>query len=1028
MKPTESTRPQFSNGEARALVLGLWNVKSMARELPSERGQNFHIRAEGGAEYVLKIANAREKREVLELQVQAIRHLARFVPDYDWPDGLRTSLGEDIATTEHRSGTKHLVRLMGYLPGRFLSQVRPHSPDLLRSLGIFLGSMDKAFASFHHPAADRELKWNMKFAPSTIRGSLHYISAPEGRALVEYFLKRYEEQTLPLLARLRTSVIHNDANDNNVLVGRASVDPGAYDLRVASIIDFGDMVAGFPVLELAVGATYAALEKNDPLAAAAPIVAGYHQIFPLTELELGCLYDFIAMRLCLSVVIAAEQRKAEPANEYLSISEKPAWALLQKWRGVHPDFAHCVFRNACGLLPCPQTEKVLSWLIEHRNDMGPVLELDFEKNRPLLFDLSVGSPQLSTWMDPENMEELSSLLFGQMAAANTRVGIGRYDEARRLYTSDIFKTAGNDSPEWRTVHLGIDLHVEPGSVVLAPLQGVVHSFANNSSRLDYGPTIILEHKIDGGLKFYTLYGHLTADSLAGVAKGREFKRGERIGRIGSIRENGGWPPHLHFQIVTDLLGKSGDFPGVALPSQRNVWLSLSPDPNLVLKIPENIILSGCRPRDRAEILDLRSRHLGPNLSISYKRPLKIVRGYRQYLYDENGQAYLDAINNVPHVGHCHPRVVRAAQAQMAVLNTNTRYLHDNIVEYALRLKEKLPDPLGVFFFVCSGSEANDLALRLARTHTRRRDTIVIEGAYYGNLTSLIEISPYKFDGPGGEGAPPYVKKVPAPDIYRGLYRSTDPDAGIKYAQHVKRATEGIEKEGRRPAAFICESLMSSAGVIEFPKGYLQEAFQHARRAGAVCISDEVQVGFGRLGTHFWGFETQAVVPDIITLGKPIGNGHPLAAVVTTPEVAASFKTGMEYFNTFGGNPVSCAVGLAVLDVLEEEKLQSNAFEVGRLLRTGLERLKERHCLIGDLRGSGLFLGLELVLDRSTLEPAAAEAAYIAERMKDKGILIGTEGPRHNVLKIRPPMVIEKADADRLIEVLDEVLSEDPLQH
>jgi 4-aminobutyrate aminotransferase-like enzyme/Ser/Thr protein kinase RdoA (MazF antagonist) len=1028
MKPTESTRPQFSNEDAQALVFGLWNVKSMARELPSERDQNFHIRAEGGAEFVLKIANVREKREVLELQVQAIRHLARSVPDYAWPEVLRTSLGEDIATTEHRSGTKHFVRLMGYLPGRFLSQVRPHSPDLLRSLGVFLGSMDKAFASFHHPAADRELKWNMKFAPSTIRGSLHHLAEPEGRALVNHFLKRYEDLTLPLLPQLRTSVIHNDANDNNVLVGRASPDPDAFDLRVTGIIDFGDMVAGFPVLELAVGATYAALEKNDPLAAAAPIVAGYNQIFPLTELEIGCLYDFIAIRLCLSVVIAAEQRKAEPANEYLSISEKPAWALLDQWRTVHPDFAHCVFRHACGLSPCPQTEKVVSWLSEHRNDMGPVLDLDFEKNRPLLFDLSVGSPQLSLWKDPENMEELRALLFGQMAAANTRVGIGRYDEARRFYTSDIFKTVGNDAPEWRTVHLGIDLHLEPGSAVLAPLQGVVHSFANNSSCLDYGPTIILEHEIDGGLKFYTLYGHLTADSLNGLAKGRVFKKGEPIGRVGPMGENGGWPPHLHFQIVTDLLGKSGDFPGVALPSQRNVWLSLSPDPKLILKIPESIIRSKNRPRDRAEILDLRNCHLGPNLSISYRRPLKIVRGYRQYLYDENGQAYLDAVNNVPHVGHCHPRVVRAAQEQIAVLNTNTRYLHDNIVEYALRLKEKLPDPLGVFFFVCSGSEANDLALRLAWTYTRRRDLIVIDGAYHGNLSSLIEVSPYKFDGPGGQGAPPHVHKVATPDGYRGLYKRSDPDAGAKYAHHVERAVEAIRKQGRSPAAFMAESLMGSAGQIVYPPGFLRNAFVYMRQAGGVCIADEVQVGFGRVGTHFWGFETQEAIPDIVTMGKPIGNGHPLAAVATTPEIAASFKTGMEYFNTFGGNPVSCAVGLAVLDVLREENLQQRALEVGGYLKAGLEKLEDRHRLIGDVRGLGLFIGVEFVLDRNTMAPATAEAAYVAERMRDKGVLVSTDGPYRNVLKIKPPLVFTNADAGRLIEVLDQVLSEDALRY
>jgi len=887
--------------------------------------------------------------------------------------------------------------------------------------------MDQAFAAFHHQAADRELKWNMKFAPATIRGRIQHIGAPEGRALVEHFLKRHEERTVPLLPQLRTSVIHNDANDNNVLVARAAADLDPFDLRVRGIIDFGDMVAGFPVLELAVGATYAALGKNDPVDALVPVVAGYHQVLPLTDLEIGCLYDLIAMRLCLSVAISAEQRKAEPANEYLSISEKPAWSLLDRWKKVDPGFVHYVFRGACGLSPCPQAKEVMNWLRGHRDEFAPVIEGGLERNRPFVFDLSVASPELGSWKDPEDMEELNSLLLGQMAGAGSKVGLGRYDEARRFYSSDIFRAARLDSPEWRTIHLGLDLHLEPGSAVTAPLDGVVHSLADNCGRLDYGPTIILEHAIGGGHKFYTLYGHLAKESLKGLTQGRTFRKGDRLGRIGSIKENGGWPPHLHFQIILDLLGKCGDFPGVAPPSQREVWLSLSPDPALILKIPEGALPPKRKLREKSDILELRRRLLGPNLSLSYKHPLQIVRGFRQYLYDENGQVYLDATNNVPHVGHCHPKVVRAAQQQIAVLNTNTRYLHDNIVEYAVRLRERLPDPLGVFFFVCSGSEANDLALRLARTHTRRRGTIVIEGAYHGNLTSLIEISPYKFDGPGGEGAPPHVKKVPIPDGYRGRYKSSDPDAGAKYGTYVEKALEEIQEEGKPPAAFICESLLSSAGVIELPPGYLREAFRHVRNAGAVCIADEVQVGFGRLGTHFWGFETQGVVPDIVTLGKPIGNGHPLAAVVTTPEIAASFKTGMEYFNTFGGNPVSCAVGLAVLDVLEEEKLASKALAIGRFLRTGLESLKERHRLIGDVRGRGLFIGIEFVRDRLTLEPAPAEAAHIAERMKEKGILVGTEGPRRNVLKIRPPMVIEEADAARLLEALDEVLSETSLQ-
>ncbi|HEX9902895.1 MAG TPA: aminotransferase class III-fold pyridoxal phosphate-dependent enzyme, partial [Acidobacteriota bacterium] len=482
--------------------------------------------------------------------------------------------------------------------------------------------------------------------------------------------------------------------------------------------------------------------------------------------------------------------------------------------------------------------------------------------------------------------------------------------------------------------------------------------------------------------------------------------------------------HLHFQIVTDLLDRKGEFPGVAPPSRRSLWLGISPDPNLILKIPESEFPAPSR--DREEILRQRQARLGPSLSVSYRRPLKIVRGYKQYLYDQDGQAYLDSVNNVPQVGHGHPRVVRAIQSQAAVLNTNTRYLHDNIMEYARRLGQTLPQPLGVFFFVNSGSEANDLALRLAWAHTGRREIIVVDGAYHGNLSSLIEISPYKFDGPGGKGVPPHVQKALLPDVYRGPFRRPDPEAGRKYARSVEEVIQGLRLQGLSPAAFIAESLMSCAGQIVLPEGYLRSVYQAVRAAGGVCIADEVQVGFGRVGTHFWGFETQGVVPDIVTLGKPMGNGHPLGAVITTPEIAASFRTGMEYFNTYGGNPVSCAAGLAVLDVIRDEGLQANALAVGNHLRAGLEKLKDRHPLLGDVRGLGLFLGLELVRDSRTLEPADAEASYIVERMRDKRVLASTDGIFRNVIKIKPPLVYAKDNADTFLEKLEEVLQEDVL--
>jgi 4-aminobutyrate aminotransferase-like enzyme len=430
-------------------------------------------------------------------------------------------------------------------------------------------------------------------------------------------------------------------------------------------------------------------------------------------------------------------------------------------------------------------------------------------------------------------------------------------------------------------------------------------------------------------------------------------------------------------------------------------------------------------RSITDIIEARQRLLGPSLSTAYDQPLKIVRGDGQYLFDETGHRYLDAVNNVSHVGHCHPRVVEAAARQMALLNTNTRYLHDTIIDYAERLTATLPEPLNVCYFVCSGSEANELALRLAATHTGSRDMIVVGGAYHGNSSALVDISPYKFDRRGGKGASEWVHKVPMPDCYRGQFKHSDSEAGEKYAQFVDDKAQEIKSATDRAAKFICESLLGCGGQIPLPEHYWKSSFEAVRKQGGVCIADEVQVGFGRVGSNFWAFERQHVIPDIVTLGKPIGNGHPLAAVVTSREIAESFNTGMEYFNTFGGNPVSCAVGLAVLDVIKDEGLQDNALVVGSYLMDSLSTLKGKHEIVGDVRGAGLFIGVELVLDRSSLEPATDHATSVVNQMCQQGILMSTDGPLENVLKIKPPIVFNKENADQLVSTLDRILSANP---
>jgi 4-aminobutyrate aminotransferase-like enzyme/Ser/Thr protein kinase RdoA (MazF antagonist) len=430
---------------------------------------------------------------------------------------------------------------------------------------------------------------------------------------------------------------------------------------------------------------------------------------------------------------------------------------------------------------------------------------------------------------------------------------------------------------------------------------------------------------------------------------------------------------------------------------------------------------GGLPQDR--ILALRRRYLSPSLSLSYRKPIEIVRGRMQYLFDSDGRCYLDCVNNVCHVGHCHPKVVEAAQRQIELLNTNTRYLHENIVRYAERLLALIPDPLNVCFVVNSGSEANELAVRLARTYTGRYDIIAIKAGYHGNTSTLIDLSSYKHDGPGGSGPPEWLHRVPCPDTYRGLYRENDPDAASKYADHVREAIENAQAQGREIAGFISEPVMGCGGQIFPPDGYLRDAYRHARASGAVCIADEVQVGFGRLGSDMWAFEMQGATPDIVTLGKPIGNGHPLAAVITTREIADAFDNGMEFFSTFGGNPVSCAVGLAVLDVLDEEKLRENALEVGAELEAGFRSLADRHESIGDVRGQGFFFGVEFVKNRRTREPAPEILTSAIEASRETGVLLSSDGPDQNVLKFKPPMQFNRTDAQLLLATLDRALME-----
>ena len=789
MMPEARVAAPLTTDVAARVAAELYGLATTIRSLPGEYDDNFHLQTADSRAFVLKMMHPAREDAFVDMQCRAFTHLAIKAPHLALPRVIPTSRGELFARVTLEDETSRLVWMLSYLPGATLAETKPHSPELLGSLGRLLAELDVALLDFVHPCAQRFLKWDLSRS-NWARDYLGHIAEPDRRALAKKFLNLFEEEAVSRFPLLRRSVIYGDANDYNALV-----DPNTK--RVVSLIDFGDMHEGFTVGEPAIAAAYAILGKQDPLAAAGAVLAGYHQALPLSNEEIAAFFPLMAARLAVSVVNSAHRKSLVRDDPYVTVSEEPAWAALERLASIDSRSALEYFRATAGKV--------------------------------------------------------------------------------------------------------------------APITG----------------------------------------------------------------------------------------------SKRASGVRAEPAKDFTFE----------------ESLAARKRLLGGNLSLSYDKPLKIVRGSMQHLYDEAGRAYLDVYNNVPLVGHSHPRVVRAIQDQVALLNTNTRYLHDNILRYAERLTALLPDPLQVCYFLNSGSEANELALRLARTHTGREDVIVLEHAYHGHTSTLIDISPYKFNGPGGRGRKPWVLVAPIADDYRGAYRRGEADLGKKYAAHVGEILADCKKKGQRVAAYIAETLPSVAGQIVFPPNYLAEVYQHVRADGAVCIADEVQVGFGRLGTHFWGFGTQSVVPDIVVFGKPMGNAFPLAAVVTTREIAVSFANGMEFFSTFGGNPVACAAGLAVLDVLREENLQQNALTVGTQWIRDLRLLQTRHPLIGDVRGLGLFLGIDLVLNRETRAPATRQASYVVNRLREEGILAGTDGPHHNVIKLRPPLCFTAAAAAQFTHPLDEILGD-----
>lgn len=1000
-------RPHFSDSEARDLLDDFFGIAGTLSPLPSERDQNFHVTAADGRAFTLKIVNAAEPLAAIAFQAEMLRHIEMVDPALPVPRLVATRDGGDYGSAVGRGGERHAVRLVTYLPGTPLAETAK-TPAVLHDLGRVLGRLDRALASFGHAGAHHAFDWEIRETPRS-RERLRFIADAGRRGLVERALDAYDERVVPALKRLRCGIIHNDANDWNVLVAGGAV---------SGLIDFGDAVHSPLVAELAVACAYAMLGEGSPLETAGHIIAGYHAEMPLQDGEFAVLMDLIAARLAISVSIAASRHARAADNPYLLVSEKPAWDLLERLARIDRRIATAILRQACGLEAVPGARRVRDWLAAHRRDLAPMMDPHPARQRKFILDLGnpeAPLPKASAAQDHAGADKAYADLVREHGFT---LGLGPCGELRTVYTAPFFQSVLVDGKR-RNVHLGLDVFAPAGTALYTPVAARVVAATINPEPQDYGGLILLEHEPEPGVRFQTLWGHLEHASVRERFVGEELPAGAFVARMGDYAENGGWVPHLHLQLITDPYDDVSIIPGVGEEAFRTTWADLFPAPYDFAGLPpETFEKAG---RDRDALLAARKARLGPSLSMSYRAPLKMVRGEDVWLIDDTGRAFLDCYNNVAHVGHCHPRVVGAIQRQVAILNTNTRYLHDNIVDYTDRLAKTLPPEIDTFFITNSGSEANELALRMARNFTGRRDMLVLDWAYHGHTQGLIDISPYKYKRKGGQGRPPHTHELPVPETYRAPAEWPVAEIGARYAAEARGILDRLVAQGHAPAAFIAETIPSVAGQIFLPPGYLRDIYAAVRNAGGLCIADEVQVGFGRVGNAMWAFEEHGVVPDIVTMGKPIGNGHPLGVVAVRREIAERFANGMEYFNTFGGNPVSCAAGLAVLDVLEEERLLPNAVEQGAYLLDGMKMLMERYPAIGDVRARGLFFGIELVRDRATKEHAGEPASAIVNRAKELGVLMGTDGPFDNVIKLRPPMTFRRQHADILLGVLDEAM-------
>lgn len=958
----ELPAPHVTESQAEDILATHYGIRAQVKSLGSQQDKNFLVCQDDEILGVLKIANPAFNETELEAQDLAAELIAQAEPTLRIAVSLPNSNGDNrTAVTGLVDGTAY-VRLLRYLPGGALLESGYLRPAVVAELGALAGRVTRALAEFSHPGLDRILQWDLRYGADVVTTLVSHVADATHRERLATAAREAWARIEPLADALPRQAIHMDLTDANVVVSPAT---GGV-VHPDGIIDFGDLTDSWAVAELAITLSSVLQHPGSEPTSILPGIRAFHDIRPLSVAEVEAFWPLLVLRTAVLIVSGAQQANLDPDNDYVTEQSDGEWRMFEQATSVPVEVMTALIKAELGMNPAPARVEVTTPMITGLTAESAVT-----------LDLSATSDTLDSAFQPGGWvrADVENELARAAISDGARVVVTQFGQPRPACAPAL----SQDEPA--VVPTGISVWTAEPVELVAPFDGEV---------------------VDRSADAVTYRGRDYELTVTGIAAAEG-------GALGVIE------PGQRIELAVRPVG-SPAAPPLSTPSLAPGWLALSVDPRPLLGLPTLASESA-----DADLVARRDRAFAPVQEHYYRRPPRIERGWRHFLMSTSGRCYLDMVNNVTVLGHAHPRIADTAARQLRKLNTNSRFNYAAVVEFSERLAGLLPDPLDTVFLVNSGSEASDLALRLAIAAAGRADVVAMREAYHGWTYGTDAVSTSTADNPNALATrPDWVHTVESPNSFRGKYRGGEVG---RYAVEAVAQIEQLAADGRAPAAFICETVYGNAGGMALPDGYLEQVYGAVRANGGYAVADEVQVGYGRLGEWFWGFQQQGVVPDIVSMAKSTGNGYPLGAVVTSREIAEAFRSQGYFFSSTGGSPLSCAIGMTVLDVLHDERLQENASRVGAHLKSRLQALATKHPIIGTVHGVGLYLGVEMVRDPSTLEPATEETALICDRMLELGVIIQPTGDHQNILKTKPPLCIDTESADFYVDAMDRVLTE-----